>query len=267
MKELERKNIRSGDAVTAFAIANNILHLETSETKWDRFEATNDIRLKNKRKFGLNSRKMKYVVETLADYKRRSAEYPGRILLCDRSIIQDTTNGKGIDGTRKMHEVRSIEPNIPQTLPDKKEVRRYRVMVSDLPCNCIRCNTFVPSVDGEIVNTQCQYLPWRFSKIESLDVYTNLEPKSPVSESEEVYLARQKSIEAMVDGEDPNQTTKSNCDSNTASESVSAVRPSLGIDVLGILDPEKRAMATNLMQIDATRLVQPILQRQQQHSA
>jgi len=102
------------------------------------------------------------------------------------------------------------------------------------------------------VNTQCQYLPWRFSKIESLDVYTNLEPKSPVSESEEVYLARQKSIEAMVDGEDPNQTTESNCDSNTESESVSAVRPSLGIDVLTILDPEKRAMATRLMQIDAT---------------
>mmetsp|Transcript_22688 Transcript_22688/g.32420 ORF Transcript_22688/g.32420 Transcript_22688/m.32420 type:complete len:142 (+) Transcript_22688:761-1186(+) len=56
----------------------------------------------------------------------------------------------------------------------------------------------------------------------------------------------------MVDGEDPNQTTESNCDSNTESESVSAVRPSLGIDVLTILDPEKRAMATRLMQIDAT---------------
>ena len=58
------------------------------------------------------------VSEKQEEYNRLSAEYPGRILLCNRSFILDHTHkGKAIDNTTKLHEVRSVTTTIPTAHP------------------------------------------------------------------------------------------------------------------------------------------------------
>jgi hypothetical protein len=57
---------------------------------------------------------MSFVVETKKDFDRLVDQYPGRILFCDRTRIQDTLQGKCIDQTSHLHEVRSYEKVIPE---------------------------------------------------------------------------------------------------------------------------------------------------------
>ena len=98
----------------------------------------------------MDSRDVWFVVETREECDRLSATFPGRILLCDRTFIQDTQGSKKhVEGTSEFHEIRSAATTVPTCHP-----RVWPVIVSDLPCNCQHC-----IVDQ--TNDKCIFLPWR----------------------------------------------------------------------------------------------------------
>jgi len=129
-KELE--GVQSPTGIAVFENCKELL--EKTETKWKRYEEANDPRLKDKGKYGMNSRKVFFVVETEEEYIRLSLLYPGRILLCDRSFIQDTHQDKAINGTTQLHEIRSTV----DTSSNVSGPRNWPVKVSNLPCNCLQ---------------------------------------------------------------------------------------------------------------------------------
>ena len=239
MKELENENTRSPTAF--FAFVNCIQHLETFETKWKRMEEEENIRIKEKGRFGIDERVMYFVVETQKDFDQLSVQYPGRILLCDRSVIQDTVLSKPIKGTNQLHEVRSLATSIPEeyegvvvravmedveeekvkkeggkedgekTKDGKKKtkggkkkktkrikvpevkgmIRKWPVLISNLPCNCKRCNA-QKNDDGTIdKKTTCSFSTWRKTRVYGMETPSALEPKQAVTLSEEDYLASQ----------------------------------------------------------------------------
>eukprot|EP00986_Skeletonema_menzelii_P017430 scaffold19452_cov150-Skeletonema_menzelii.AAC.1 len=195
VKDLEKIGIRSPNALAVFV--NCILHLETTETEWDRCEAAGSIKLKKKGKYGMNSRVMKFVVEDREEYNRLAPQYPGRILLCDRSVIQDTIGEQPIEGTTELHEVRTIEPRIPTTVTKKgKQIRNWRVLASDLPCNCVHCNNVESMIQANrvigldpivVANAQCKYANWRNTRIVTMKNFLSLEPTSAISQSAAEY--------------------------------------------------------------------------------
>jgi len=128
--------------------------------------------LKNKGRFGMDSRTVWFVANSQSEHDAKKAEYPGvpeeRILLCDRTNIQDTLQEQPINRTTKLHEVRSVATVVPdtETVPFTKKgkqhtaiIRKWPVMTSKLPCNCIHCKV-------NPVNNQCKYQPWRSTKPE-----------------------------------------------------------------------------------------------------
>jgi sentrin-specific protease 1 len=289
VKELENIGIRSPNAFMVFV--NCIQHLETFETKWDVYEKKQDIRLKDKGRFGMSERVMLFVVETKEDFNRLAPQYPGRILLCDRSSIQDTINEKCIIGTTQLHEVRTIETSIPRVegsqsdedddeVDDNEEednvddndeevmnqIRHWRALCSDLPCNCEPCNIFEEEVEAgrvnildseaDVANIQCQYHPWRNTRIEIMKGYVHLEPTTPSSQSREEYLASQETIEAMDDDQNQstestpaNQSTESDCESNPNAR---IFIDGSSIEALAMLQPERRAIVTRLLQVKSS---------------
>ena len=56
----------------------------------------------------MNSRTVYYVVETEAKLEDRRYNHTGRILLCDRTYIQDTPKVGYIKGKHELHEVQSV---------------------------------------------------------------------------------------------------------------------------------------------------------------
>ena len=102
----------------------------------------------------MNSRTVYYVVETEAKLEEHRYNNPGRILLCDRTYIQDTPKGRYIKGTHELHEVQSFATSetIP-TWPANNAPREWPVLVSDLICTCLCCTddtNYVP----------CKFEPW-----------------------------------------------------------------------------------------------------------
>jgi hypothetical protein len=120
---------------------------------------------------------MSFVVETKKDFDRLVDQYPGRILFCDRTRIQDTLQGKCIDQTSHLHEVRSYEKVIPEEYmgvlepaikEDKKKnrqaksevngsIRNWQVVISDLPCNCVHCiglSTLDAEIDDRVIKVK-----------------------------------------------------------------------------------------------------------------
>jgi hypothetical protein len=125
------------------------VRLQREVTKWKEFERTRNPSLKGKGTFGADYYKMWFVVETQADFDRLSLEYPGQIILCDRSYLIDTYKEKCIDGTTRLHEVCSVDTTIPVKHP-----RHWTVRASNFMCTCDKCR-------GDPYNTECVYLPWR----------------------------------------------------------------------------------------------------------
>lgn len=209
VRELETVGIRSPTAFMVFV--NCIQHLEKFETKWDVMEKARDRRLILKGMFGYNSREMYFVVETKKDFDRLVDQYPGRILLCDRSIIQDTLQHKCIEGTMQLHEVRSIETGIPEPyeavlVPEdgtneevRGQVRPWPVVISNsnLSCNCKVC-IGLPTLEAEcegrtlkvkvtqdtdVANQRCKYHLFRKTREYTMLGPVHLEPTSPSSEA------------------------------------------------------------------------------------
>lgn len=98
----------------------------------------------------MDSRIVWFVTESKEEQDRLTLLYPGRILLCDRTYIQDTAGSKKcVEGTTDLHEIRSSASTVPTRHP-----RVWPVTVSDLPCNCQHC-----IVDH--TNDKCIYSAWR----------------------------------------------------------------------------------------------------------
>lgn len=174
VKELELQGIRSPNAWKVFLNCDK--HLASTDTHWGQYESDGDARLQHKGKYGMDSRTVWYVVENEEDRVRRAAEQPDladRILVCDRTYIQDTVGKKCITDTSKLHEVRSVATSVPpahegiiQTfLPVARNrknerpeirglIREWDVAVCDLPCSCKQC---IKDPDTPL----CPFLPWR----------------------------------------------------------------------------------------------------------
>ena len=118
-----------------------------------------DKRLKNKGKYGMDSRTVWFVAESKEDQDRLQVEYPGKILLCDRTFVLDTQGKKAIANTTQLHEVRSVAEEVPPDHP-----RKWPVHTARLPCKCIHCH-------GNPLNTECIYTPWRDPKRLSVGIH------------------------------------------------------------------------------------------------
>ena len=160
-------------ALMVFENCKKYLEKTCEETKWKKFEEAGDAQLKRKGNYGMNSRKVFFVAETIVEYERLRAIYGDRILLCDRTFILDTNKGKALDSTTEFHEVRSTATNVPTEHPYV-----WPVTVSNLPCNCCHC-----IIDAD--NTRCKYAPWR--KTRSISIAVGCLPKE---EAEQFLLSR-----------------------------------------------------------------------------
>ena len=149
MRRLELNGTRSPNAEAVFRNCYKHLRKTQDDTVWKLYEANKDARLKNQGTYGMDSRELWFAAETRAEYDRLSLIYPGHILLCDRTMVQDTKSEKCVDGTTKLHEICSVATSMPTIHP-----RVWPVLVSDLPCNCQHC-----IVDR--TNDKCIYSPWR----------------------------------------------------------------------------------------------------------
>ena len=153
VRSLELIGIRSKNAYAVFENCSRCLQQTKDETKWKGYETKKEWRLRNKGRFGMNTRTCWFVVETQEQLEHFSLKYPGRILLLDRSQIQDALGEKPIDGTTLLHEVCSVETDIPTSLP-----RIWKAKIANLPCNCPYC-TLDP------INVLCPHSPWRKARI------------------------------------------------------------------------------------------------------
>mmetsp|Transcript_4214 Transcript_4214/g.5918 ORF Transcript_4214/g.5918 Transcript_4214/m.5918 type:complete len:611 (-) Transcript_4214:334-2166(-) len=202
VRELEKMDIRSPTAFMVFV--NCIQHLETYETKWDELERENDIGIQLKGRFGLNERTMYFVTEKKEDYDRLVAQYPGRILLCDRTNIQDTISKKAVDDTMQLHEVKSFETSLPEAYQskgkNKLDIRNWRVLTSYLPCNCFTClgsfsreavvndrvvkvkvTTAALEQDIFVRRDVCQYKEWCKARVYTMKSPIHQEPTQHIS--------------------------------------------------------------------------------------
>ncbi|MGB2447348.1 MAG: hypothetical protein ACPICB_06430, partial [Candidatus Poseidoniaceae archaeon] len=149
---LELEGTRSPNAFAVFVNCFNGLQKTFSDTMWKEYEAKNDLKLKNKGKWGMDSRTVWFVSETLEELdhlKAKHPEYAHRILLCDRSKIQDTVNHQSIKDTTLLHEVHSVATEVPPSVPGiimKKKnnethglIRTWPVGVANFPCVCVHC--------------------------------------------------------------------------------------------------------------------------------
>ena len=149
--KLESMRIRSETALRVFENCSGPPMEKTrDDTDWKAYEENQDVKLKTKRRYGMDTRTMRgYLVETQEEYDALSPKHPGRIILCDRSFVYDTGTGNHIKNTQELHEVRSVATEVPTTHP-----RRYATTVSELCCPCKYC---VADPD----NNQCKYAVWR----------------------------------------------------------------------------------------------------------
>ena len=173
IKKLELEGTQSSTGLMVFENCKKYLEKTCEETKWKKFEEAGDAQLKRKGNYGMNSRKVFFVAETMVEYERLRAIYGDRILLCDRTFILDTNKGKALDSTTEFHEVRSTATNVPTEHPYV-----WPVTVSNLPCNCCHC-----IIDAD--NTRCKYAPWR--KTRSISIAVGCLPKE---EAEQFLLSR-----------------------------------------------------------------------------
>lgn len=156
IRTLELKMVRSKNAYEVFV--NCFKRLQQDVSDWQRCEREGDPQLKNKGTYGMDSRRVWFVVETQAELERLSLEYPGRILLCDRSFILDTHKKHHLKETTLLHEVRSVDTSVPTSHP-----RKWQVKTSVFPCNCVQC-----VVDPD--NDKCSYSCWRNTRLEHMQI-------------------------------------------------------------------------------------------------
>jgi hypothetical protein len=149
VKSLELVGIRSPNAEAVFKNCYERLEKTRDQTEWRKYESARDPRVRRKGRFGMDTRTVWFVVETVLEQERLEQLYPGRILLCDRTFVLDKMSEKAIEGTNQMHELRSVATEVPLTHPIT-----WPGKVANLPCNCIPC---FEDPNNEI----CKFIPWR----------------------------------------------------------------------------------------------------------
>ena len=155
IKSLELSGIRSENALKVFV---NCHRLEKSreDSEWIQYENENDIALKRKGKYGMDTRTVWYVVEEKEEYDRLVVKYPGRVLFIDRDFVMDTFGKESIQNTSKLHEICSEATHIQAALPSVWPIR-----LSNLPCNCVHCIL-------DPFNTECKLITWRKTRTHNL---------------------------------------------------------------------------------------------------
>ena len=178
VRALELVGIRSPNAYSVFENCYNRLQKTRDQTEWQEFERNRDKRLRNKGRFGMDTRTVWFVVETKADQERLSVKYPGRILLCDRSFVLDTHAKKAVDDTTRLHEFRSTAMRVPDQHPIT-----WQAGSSRLPCNCPRCLQN-PN------NSLCHVSPWRKPQTVTMQIAC-----PPPAVAEKLWIGEQVAIE------------------------------------------------------------------------
>jgi hypothetical protein len=162
----------------------------------------------------MDSRTVYYMVETEQEYQEHIAKHPGRVLLCDRSNVQDTFKGKAIVGSRSLHEVCSVvtASNIPEW-PENNGPRQWTVKVSDLTCRCIHCRG-VATEEGS-----CKYAPWRNTReVVMLEKPKEVVPESPATEATPVVLEDSTATAELVVESTATTTQEQSTPQNPATE-------------------------------------------------
>ena len=152
VRSLELAGIRSENAEKVFINCHK-LETQHEESEWHDYEIRGDVALKRKGIYGMNSRKVHFVVESQEEFDRLNPRYPGKILLCDRTYTLDTHAKKPIPNTTQLHEIRSVASEVPTQLPPV-----WSLQISLLPCNCQYCivsGVYFP------FNQQCKMIQWR----------------------------------------------------------------------------------------------------------
>ena len=111
----------------------------------------------------MDSRTMFFVVETFDELEKYRNEFPqhaDRLILCDRTKFPDTQGKKSIYGSHQLHEVKSIltAANIPEWPVDNNNPRELTVLISNLPCRCLRC------ADDSTQAPTCKFVKWRCTR-------------------------------------------------------------------------------------------------------
>ena len=156
VQSLELMGTRSPTGCAVFENCFRLLQKNQDQTEWKKYETLHDVRLKNKGKFGMDTRTVWFVTETKEEQDKLLLKYPGRILLCDRSYIRDTHNEEAIKDTTNLHEVCSLATTVPTS---RQPV--WPVKVSNLPCNWPHC-----IIDP--TNDVCVHSPWRKSRMDHM---------------------------------------------------------------------------------------------------
>jgi len=105
VRTLELMGIRSPNAFMVFVNCMERLEQTPAQTMWKEYEKNGDAHIKNKGVYGMDSRTVWFVVETLDEFNTLSAKYPGRIVFVNRAFTFDTHNAKSFNGTTDFHEV------------------------------------------------------------------------------------------------------------------------------------------------------------------
>lgn len=155
IKSVELSGIRSETALKVFVNCHR-LDKSREDSEWIRYENENDIALKRKGKYGMDTHTVWYVVEEKEEYDRLIVKYPERVLLIDRDFVMDTFGKKSIQNTSKLHEICSEATHIPAALPSIWPIR-----LSNLPCNCVHCIL-------DPFNTECKLITWRETRVHNL---------------------------------------------------------------------------------------------------
>ena len=158
VRSLELQGIRSANAKAVFANCTERLQRSKADTKWQQHEMNNDYRLRIKGTYGMDSRIVWFVTETIEDYNVLILLYPNHILLINRKFIPDTKGHKAINDTTKLHEICSVAENVPEIHP-----RVWPVLVANLPCNCKHCRV-------DRYSQVCIYKAWRHSRFDKMQI-------------------------------------------------------------------------------------------------
>jgi hypothetical protein len=152
IRSLELSGIRSENGRMVFKNCHR-LEKRGEDSEWLELERRKDIRLKRKGKYGMDSRTVWFVVETEEEYNELHAQYPGKILRCDRTFILDAQGKAAMPESTKLHEIRSVATAVPSGFH-----RVWPVHLSYLPCNCTSCivdDVYYP------LNNDCRMRLWR----------------------------------------------------------------------------------------------------------
>ena len=106
--------------------------------------------LKNTGAWGMDSLNVYFKTDSQEEVEQESQQYPGRIIFCDQSTIEDTKNQQSLGGIYERNKLRSLA-----TMAQTTDPKVLPAQQADLPC--VLC----PACHKDPVNTICRYAIWR----------------------------------------------------------------------------------------------------------